>query len=197
MSGSETDDTARGRRRDDVSLKEYVDGQVQPWTARMVEGDVTLREYVEAMFERDRTAVEVASVEREKAAQALRIELDRAIQEGNRALREHIALQVTQIQAALVAANTIELARIAGVNEAAIARDVALRSEVHLINESSETAIAKAEAATDKRFESVNEFRAQLSTQTASFLPREVADSQFAELRRAMSELAEKVGRLA
>jgi len=41
----------------------------------------------------------------------------------------------------------------------------------------SEKAIDKAEIATEKRFESVNEFRAQLSDQTNTFLPREVYDT--------------------
>ncbi|MDQ5822382.1 MAG: hypothetical protein M3540_13170 [Actinomycetota bacterium] len=41
-------------------------------------------------------------------------------------------------------------------------------------SEASAEAIAKAESANEKRFESVNEFRAQLTDQTATFMPREV-----------------------
>lgn len=49
--------------------------------------------------------------------------------------------------------------------------------------ESSNTAILKAEAATERRFDSVNEFRAQLNDQATRFMPREVADATFKELR--------------
>jgi hypothetical protein len=185
----------RGRRRDDVSLKEYVDGTVGPWTARMVEGDVTLREYVEEMFRRDHVAVQVASEEREKAARALREDLARTIADGDQALRDHVASQIEQIRAALAAANTLEVARITGVTDASIARYTSLRSEVNLINQASETAIAKAEDATDKRFQSVNEFRAQLSDVIGRFLPREVADAQIAEMRLAISALTARVDR--
>ena len=40
-------------------------------------------------------------------------------------------------------------------------------------------AVNKSEASYDKRFESVNEFRAQLSDQGRTFLPRNEADARF------------------
>jgi hypothetical protein len=43
-------------------------------------------------------------------------------------------------------------------------------------------AVGKAETAATKRFESVNEFRAQLSDQVATFLPRTEADIRFTSL---------------
>ena len=62
-----------------------------------------------------------------------------------------------------------------------------------LINQASETAIAKAEMATEKRFATVNEFRANLADQTASFLPREVAEAQFKELRDRVQSVVEVI----
>lgn len=47
-----------------------------------------------------------------------------------------------------------------------------VRTETHAALEAAEKAITKAEVATEKRFESVNEFRAQLSDQTRTFMPR-------------------------
>lgn len=48
-----------------------------------------------------------------------------------------------------------------------------VRTETQAALEAAEKAIAKAETATDKRFESVNEFRAQLADQAARFMPRD------------------------
>lgn len=45
-----------------------------------------------------------------------------------------------------------------------------------------EKAVAKAETAAEKRFEAQNEFRAQLSDQAATFLPRAEAETRIAAL---------------
>ena len=50
----------------------------------------------------------------------------------------------------------------------------------------SEKAVVKAEVAAEKRFESVNEFRAQLTDQATTFMPR-------AEAEQRLSALAEKI----
>lgn len=145
---------------------------------------VDLREYVEALFARDRAAREIADVEREKAAQALATEREkvaqalavsfaRQIEQGDQALREHIDQQIGQIQAALTSVEKLMAQR----------------------HESSERAIAKAESATERRFDSVNEFRSQLSDQSNTFLPREVADAQFAEIRKTLSVIAARLDR--
>lgn len=54
-------------------------------------------------------------------------------------------------------------------------------------------AVDKAERAADKRFESVNEFRAQLADQASTFISRELADSQFDELRKQMTSVTARV----
>lgn len=145
---------------------------------------VDLREYMEALFDRDRAAREIADQEREKTAQALAAEREkvaqalavsfaRQIEQGDLALREHIDQQIGQIQAALLSVEKLMAQR----------------------HESSERAIAKAESATERRFDSVNEFRAQLSDQTRTFLPREVAETQFAEIRKTQSLIAARMDR--
>ena len=157
---------------------------------------VSLRDYVEAIFEEQRRGMLVAEDEREKAAKALRDELARAIEEGDRALREHISQQVAQIREALESANKLEVARIEGV-----------RRETSLILESNKEAVTKAEVATEKRFESVNEWRDQSADRERSqqedraaleskFAPREVVDAQLEGLRRELQELREKLSKL-
>lgn len=173
-------------------LKAYIDARVEPWADRMREGDVTLREYVEGLLGEMRRAIIVADQEREKAARALHDEIARTITEGDRNLREHIESRVTQIQSALVAADELERSRL----DVIMGRIESVRKELALTQDASNEAITKSENATDKRFESVNEFRANLADQSATFLPREVAEAQFAEVRRSISELAEKVGKV-
>lgn len=51
-------------------------------------------------------------------------------------------------------------------------RSVNQEKGVHAALEATKEAIAKSDAATEKRFESVNEFRRTLSDQTNTFLPR-------------------------
>jgi len=59
---------------------------------------------------------------------------------------------------------------------------------------SSEKAVSKAEIATEKRFDSVNEFRGQLKDQTATLLPRVEADARFKNLEdKILANKAESV----
>ena len=54
--------------------------------------------------------------------------------------------------------------------------------------QSAEKAVTKAEVATDKRFEAVNEFRAQLQDQANRFMPRSESDSNKSALNAKMDE---------
>jgi hypothetical protein len=56
-------------------------------------------------------------------------------------------------------------------------------------------AVAKAELAAEKRLDSVNEFRAQLSDQTATFIPRAEAEQRFVTTNDKISELAARQDR--
>jgi hypothetical protein len=55
---------------------------------------------------------------------------------------------------------------------------------------SAQQAVNKAETAAERRFESVNEFRAQLSDQVATFVRREYLDSQLDALDRRLADQA-------
>lgn len=115
----------------------------------------TLKQYFEAILEEQRLAIRTADEEREKSAAIVRESLREQITAADLALAQHVNEQVQQIR------QIIELNQLAV--EAAFA--------------ASEKAISKAEAAAEKRFESVNEFRGQLSDQTKTFLPRETFEA--------------------
>lgn len=67
--------------------------------------------------------------------------------------------------------------KIADVDERGIMRIEALAKELAVALRANEIAIDKAERATEKRFESVNEFRQTLSDQTRTFVDRNTFDS--------------------
>jgi len=54
--------------------------------------------------------------------------------------------------------------------------------------DAADRAVMKAEAAADKRFESVNEFREQLREQAATLMPRAEAEARIASIDRALDE---------
>lgn len=70
------------------------------------------------------------------------------------------------------------------------AQSAAVRASI----EAASTAVAKAEGATDKRFESVNEFRASLTDMTARLMPRSEADQQATALGSRIDALKEAMG---
>lgn len=169
-----------------------------------------LKEYFQAILDEQRRGMIVAEQEREKAAKALRDELARAIEEGDHNLREHIEMQVHQIREALDSQEKLDLQRhttnsaeskaldrrIDEAQERGMSRLDGLRREQELIQGSAADAIAKAETANEKRFESVNEFRAQLSDQTSEFIRREVFDTTVGELRRSLTDVLEKINKV-
>jgi len=63
------------------------------------------------------------------------------------------------------------------------------RREIDAALAASEKAIDKAERAAEKRFESVNEFRAALSDQTATLMPRAEAEARMAALTEKVDDL--------
>jgi hypothetical protein len=82
-----------------------------------------------------------------------------------------------------------------------------MKREMELITDAAATAITKVEAATDKRFEGVNEWRGQsadrersqqeeLAKLTSQFSLREVVDAQITDLRRSLEDLRDKVNKV-
>jgi hypothetical protein len=69
-------------------------------------------------------------------------------------------------------------------------------AQVSIALEAADKAILKAEAATEKRFDGVNEFRAQLAEQARSFVSAELFNSQFEQSRIDRSHLREDINAL-
>jgi hypothetical protein len=166
-----------------VSLRENLDQRAATAQERSEINRVrieALAEHVEQIFHEKDRATEMATSEREKAANALRTTLERAITEADNHLREHVALQVDQIHVALQSSELLERERVAllvgQVSHLAASfteRMAGMRRELEAAGEAAKEAVTKAENATEKRLEGLNEFRQQLSDQNSSFLPRE------------------------
>jgi hypothetical protein len=135
-------------------------------------------------------ALDKADSEREKSAAILRQDLANAIQQGDTNLLSHIHQEIARISEQLQSADKLELSRVQQVED--LARSV--QRELMLVQAAAKAAIDKAEVATDKRFEGVNELREQMNdlilahqqsinTLTEKLMLREVADAQFKELR--------------
>lgn len=164
--------------------------------------EVPLREYIDTLFASYLRSDEQADRERVRSADALAGALSRSIAEGDDRLREHIANQVEQIKATLQATEQLGVERTRKMeSESLLERQQLDRRFTAMVEireqrfESMKLAVDKAEAATDKRFDSVNAFRAQLADQTSAFLPREVAETQFAEIRKLTADNTDRLNK--
>jgi len=86
--------------------------------------------------------------------------------------------------------------RVAALDRLFTAQLSAQDEKVQLALSSAEKAITKAEIATEKRFEGVNEFRSALSDQASTFATRAVVDTQLEALRDRVGDLSGQVSRL-
>jgi hypothetical protein len=140
------------------------------------------------------------------------VDIERRIEANDRAIRREIDLlreilterynvQTKAVEAAFQAQQTAIAAALAAAEKAVdrqadqLQREfhehlVQYRHEVTLAFEASDRAISKAETATEKRFESVNEFRAQLNDQATKFLGRAEYDAAHSSLVAKVEELA-------
>jgi hypothetical protein len=67
--------------------------------------------------------------------------------------------------------------------------------KVALALAAADKAVAKAETATEKRFEGVNEFRAQLTDQARTFMPRTESDAAQLRMAERVQELTDRINR--
>ena len=75
-------------------------------------------------------------------------------------------------------------------------RFTAMDEKTSLALAGSEKAVSKAETATEKRFDAVNEFRGTLSDQTATLLPRAEASARFAAYDGKFEDVKKELGSL-
>ncbi len=93
-------------------------------------------------------------------------------------LSERYATQTKAIDAAFVAQQT-------AMQTAFTAADRAVQAALDAAKE----AVAKQDAASEKRFESVNEFRAQLGDQVRTFAPREFVEGQLSAIDKRLQDM--------
>jgi chorismate mutase len=74
-------------------------------------------------------------------------------------------------------------------------RITCVQREMTVINDASEKAITKADAANEKRFESVNEFRAQMADQSVLFIPRREVETLFNSNSEKITALTDRMNR--
>ena len=74
-------------------------------------------------------------------------------------------------------------------------RFIAMDDKTSLALNASEKAVVKAETATEKRFDGVNEFRGTLSDQAANLLPRAEANAKFTALEEKFLSLKDELSR--
>lgn len=72
---------------------------------------------------------------------------------------------------------------------------VAAEKAVATALSSAEKAVTKAETAAERRFESVNEFRAQLNDQAGTFMPRTEYQAKHEALEKQVDELTHRIAR--
>jgi hypothetical protein len=76
-------------------------------------------------------------------------------------------------------------AQVKALDAAFLAADKAVQAALS----SAKEAVIKAETAAERRFESVNEFRAQLADQAQTFMPRSEAETRLASLAEKLDDL--------
>lgn len=150
---------------------------------------VSTLQYLEARIRdaREHTGLEISALRemqlrfRDDALHARKIDMEiveQRIEERDLRAQQRFDAQTIALNAAMLAAEK-------AINAAMVASEKAIQAALS----SAKEAVTKAELASDIRFQSVNEFRAQLSDQTATFIPRTEAAARF-------DGLAEKVGTL-
>ncbi len=85
--------------------------------------------------------------------------------------------------------------RFSNIHELLDVKVASLRKEGDIRFESSEKAILKQEAASEKRFENVNEFRAQMEDLQNTLMPRKEVETLFASITERVATLNDRMNR--
>lgn len=173
--------------------------------------DVTLRDYLEGALEtlrRDAVAFNEAASKAIDKAEALSVERVEAVRREAVALQQSSMLAVSKAEeltdrrfgdlqqqfatwSADVSVQLAVLAEIKAGERLQLERVEAVRREADAALRSASEAIAKQERATETRFASVNEFRAQLNDQANLFMPRTEVDAANARYDQRINVLSE------
>lgn len=185
-------------RRSGVSIpmQDYVTALVEPVSARIRAGDITLREHLERVIAEHKAYIDTRMQEADRLERARNATLEATLNERWNRVEEQLN----------------NMARVAAeaVNQLRRERELVTKAQTEAVSTAQEAttlAINKAEQATDKRFDAltssidkrfdtVSANRAAMMDQINAAMPREVAETAFADIRRSISDLAEKLSKL-
>lgn len=170
-----------------MSWRVYVDGHVDAIQQQLVALQQQLAERTALYTDR----IETLRREVLTAHNAATLAIEKSESATSRRLADMTRL--SDNQTAEVRGQLAELAQIKANERLQVERVDSLRRETDSIRDASDKAIAKSEAAAEKRFESVNEFRAQLTDQAGRFTLREVSDATVTELRTQLDEVKSRL----
>lgn len=168
-----------------VKMQDYVEASIEPLADRIRKGDVTLREYLEQVIKEHRIQVDQTFVQ-----------ADVREQERLRILDSKIDERWARVEEQIERAERLSLEYVAQLRRE---RELVTRSQTIAIDKAQEAtkiAIEKAEIATEKRFESVNEFRAQQSDLLAKFMSREVVEAKLSDMQRTIDDIRDKLSKI-
>lgn len=179
-----------------IPMQDYVEALVEPVTSRIRAGDVTLREHLERVILEHRQAIEL-----------LMREADRLERSRIAALEAVLNERWSRVEELIHAASRVASEAVAQLRRERELVTAAQTEAVSKAQEATTLAINKAEQSTDKRFEalgasidrrfeSITANRQAQTDQINSLMPREVAETAFADIRRSIADLTEKLSKL-
>jgi hypothetical protein len=188
----------REERRTGISIpmQDYVEALVEPVTSRIRAGDVTLREHLERVIAEHRQAIEVLMHEADRLERA-RVAALEAVLNERWARVEELIHAASQVAGEAVAQLRRERELVTHAQSEAVGK--AQEATTLAINKAEQSTDKRFEALTasiDRRFETVAANRQAQTELINGALPREVAETAFADIRRSVAELAEKVSKI-
>lgn len=167
-------------------IKEFIETILDEKDRALQMADDEREKSAAALRNEQQRALDQADRERERAAEKLRSEMSRQIDEGDDRLREHIAQQFQQINAALTSSEKLEIERFERASQAVDS----LRSLLDEQRHSHEIAQVKFETTVSARFVQVNEFRGSLDDLSKQMATRRELESVQASIGAKMDDLA-------
>ena len=179
-----------------IPMQDYVESLVEPVASRIRAGDITLREHLERVIAEHKRYIDTRLHEADR--------LERA---RNAALEATLNERWARVEELIHAASQVAGEAVAQLRRERELVTTAQTEAVSKAQEATTLAINKAEQSTDKRFEALHMTidrrfdtvavnRQAIMEQISGLMPREVAETAFADIRRSIAELTEKLSKI-